>query len=251
MDEGYFINRDARMVARELREGDAASAASLLREDCQHMNPREFARLVQEASRNSGNCTLADLQIERDGDVVVRSQDGRRYNAGYLPREEASRFFPPPPVVIIDRPEHRRPPVVIIERPEHRHPPVVVMPRPDVPCQPPVVVMPRPDVHCPPPVVVMPRPHDQNRPPVIIIDRDRDRGWQPDPSRFPGRPQGGGYERRSEGPSDTMIGVVGGAVIGGVIGDGKGKNGALKGAVIGGVAGGILGHVSDEMKERR
>jgi hypothetical protein len=236
MDEGYFINRDARMAARELREGDAAGAASLLREDCQHMNPREFARLIQETTRNSGNCTLADLQIERDGDVVVRSQDGRRYNAGYLPREEACRFFPPPPVVIIDRPEHRRPPVVIIDRPEHHRPPVVVMPRPDV--------------HCPPPVVVMPRHDEHNRPPVIIIDRDRDRGWQPDPSRFPGRPQGG-YERRSEGPSDTMIGVVGGAVIGGVIGDGKGKNGALKGAVIGGVAGGILGHVSDEMKERR
>ena len=213
MDEGYFINRDARMAARELREGDAAGAASLLREDCQHMNPREFARLIQETTRNSGNCTLADLQIERDGDVVVRSQDGRRYNAGYLPREEACRFFPPPPVVIIDRPEHRRPPVVIIDRPEHHRPPVVVMPRPDV--------------HCPPPVVVMPRHDEHNRPPVIIIDRDRDRGWQPDPSRFPGRPQGG-YERRSEGPSDTMIGVVGGAVIGGVIGDGKGKNGALK-----------------------
>lgn len=236
MDEGYFINRDARMAARELREGDAEGAASLLREDCQHMNPREFARLIQETSRNSGNCTLADLQIERDGDVVVRSQDGRRYNAGYLPREEACRFLPPP-VVIIDRPEHRRPPVIVIERP-NRH------------CPPPVVVMPRPDVHCPPPVVVMPRHDEHNRPPVIIIDRDRDRGWQPDPSRFPGRPQGG-YERRSEGPSDTMIGVVGGAVIGGVIGDGKGKNGALKGAVIGGVAGGILGHVSDEMKERR
>ncbi|MFA7337417.1 MAG: glycine zipper domain-containing protein [Candidatus Obscuribacterales bacterium] len=237
MDEGYFINRDARMAARELREGDAAGAASLLREDCQHMNPREFARLIQETSYNSGNCTLADLQIERDGDVVVRSEDGRRYNAGYLPREEACRFLPPPPVVIIDRPEHRRPPVIVIERPD-RH------------CPPPVVVMPRPDVHCPPPVVVMPRHDEHNRPPVIIIDRDRDRGWQPDPSRFPGRPQGG-YERRSEGPSDTMIGVVGGAVIGGVIGDGKGKNGALKGAVIGGVAGGILGHVSDEMKERR
>ena len=28
MDEGYFINRDARMAARELREGDAAGAAS-------------------------------------------------------------------------------------------------------------------------------------------------------------------------------------------------------------------------------
>ena len=131
MDEGYFINRDARMAARELREGDAASAASLLREDCQHMNPREFSRLIQETSRNSGNCTLADLQIERDGDVVVRSQDGRRYNAGHLPCEEASRFFPPPPpVVIIERPEHRRPPVVVIERPEPHCPPPVIIRRP-------------------------------------------------------------------------------------------------------------------------
>ncbi len=225
MDEGYFINRDARMAARELREGDAASAASLLREDCQHMNPREFSRLIQETSRNSGNCTLADLQIERDGDVVVRSQDGRRYNAGHLPCEEASRFFPPPP------------PVVIIERPEHRRPPVVVMPRPDV--------------HCPPPVVVMPRHDEHNRPPVIIIDRDRDRGRQPEPCQVPERPRVGVYDRRSEGPSDTLIGVVGGAVIGGVIGDGRGKNGALKGALIGGAAGGILGHVSDEIKERR
>ncbi len=222
MDEGYFINRDARMAARELREGDAASAASLLREDCQHMNPREFSRLIQETSRNSGNCTLADLQIERDGDVVVRSQDGRRYNAGHLPCEEASRFFPPPPpVVIIERPEHRRPPVVVIERP---------------------------DTHCPPPVIIH-RPEPNCPPPVIIDNRQRE--WQPDPSRFPGRPQSGGYERRSEGPSDTLIGVVGGAVIGGVIGDGKGKNGALKGALIGGAAGGILGHVSDEIKERR
>lgn len=222
MDEGYFINRDARMAARELREGDAASAASLLREDCQHMNPREFSRLIQETSRNSGNCTLADLQIERDGDVVVRSQDGRRYNAGHLPCEEASRFFPPP-VVIIERPEHRRPPVVVIERPEPH-------------CPPPVIIR-RPEPHCPPP--------------VIIIDRDRDRGRQPEPCQVPERPRVGVYDRRSEGPSDTLIGVVGGAVIGGVIGDGRGKNGALKGALIGGAAGGILGHVSDEIKERR
>lgn len=211
MDEGYFINRDARLAAREMREGDAASAAGLLREDCQHMNPREFSRLIQETSRNSGNCALADLQIERDGDAVVRSQDGRRYNAGHLPCEEASRFFPPPPpVVIIERPEHRRPPVVVIERPEP---------------------------HCPPP--------------VIIIDRDRDRGRQPDPCQVPERPRVGVYDRRSEGPSDALIGVVGGAVIGGVIGDGRGKNGALKGALIGGAAGGILGHVADEIKERR
>ena len=221
MDEGYFINRDARLAAREMREGDAASAAGLLREDCQHMNPREFSRLIQETSRNSGNCALADLQIERDGDVVVRSQDGRRYNAGHLPREEAARFLPPPPVVIIERPEHRRPPVVVIERP---------------------------DTHCPPPVIIH-RPEPHCPPPVIIDNRQRE--WQPDPSRFPGRPQSGGYERRSEGPSDALIGVVGGAVIGGVIGDGKGKNGALKGALIGGAAGGILGHMSDEIKERR
>lgn len=242
MDEGFFINRDARIAARELQEGDAASAASLLREDCQHMNPREFAKLIQETSRNSGNCTLADLQIERDGDVVVRSQDGRRYNAGYLPREEACRFLPQRQVVIVERSEH------------HRQPPIVLT-RPDAHCPPSVEVRPRPDVMCQPPVVVMPRPHDHNRPPVIIIDDNRDRGrdrdWQPDPSRLPGRPQGGGYERNSEGPSDTLIGVIGGAVIGGVIGDGKGKNGALKGAVIGGTAGGILGHVSDEMKEKR
>jgi hypothetical protein len=232
MDEGYFINRDARMAARELREGDAASAASLLREDCQHMNPREFSRLIQETSRNSGNCTLADLQIERDGDVVVRSRDGRRYNAGHLPCEEASRFFPPP-VVIIDGPDCRRPPVVIIERQER--------------CPPPVIIH-RPEPHCPPPVIIR-RPEPHCPPPVIIDNRHRE--WQPDPSRFPGRPQSGGYERRSEGPSDALIGIVGGAVIGGVIGDGRGKNGALKGALIGGAAGGILGHVSDEIKERR
>ncbi|MFA6212652.1 MAG: glycine zipper 2TM domain-containing protein [Candidatus Obscuribacterales bacterium] len=233
MDEGHFIKRDAQIVAREMREGDAASAANLLREDCAHMNPREFSRLIQETSRNTGNCTLADLQIERDGDVVVRSQDGRRYNAGSLPREEAARFLPPPPpVVIIERPDvHRRPPVVVIERPDvHHRPPVVIMPRQPEYC-PPVVVMPRPDVH--------------RQPPVVIIDHDRD--FRPDPSRFPGRPQAG----RSDGPSDTVIGAVGGAIIGGVIGDGKGKNGALKGAVIGGTAGAILGHVSDEMKEKR
>ena len=214
MDEGYFINRDARMAARDMREGDAAGAANLLREDCQHMNPREFSKLIQETSRNSGNCTLADLQIERDGDVVVRSQDGRRYNAGFLPREEAARFLPPPPVVIIERQPQYRPPVVVIERQE--------------PCPPPVIVR-RPDVH----------PH----PPVIIIDNNRH-----DVPRYPGRPYPG---QRSEGPSDTVIGAVGGAIIGGVIGDGKGKNGALKGAVIGGTAGAILGHVSDEMKEKR
>lgn len=224
MDEGFFINRDARLAAREMREGDAASAAGLLREDCQHMNPREFSRLIQETSRNSGNCTLADLQIERDGDVVVRSQDGRRYNAGHLPCEEAARFFPPPP------------PVVIVERPEHRRPPVVVIERPDTHCPPPVILR-RPEPHCPPP--------------VIIIDRDRDRGRMPEPCQVPERPRVGVYDRRSEGPSDTLIGVVGGAVIGGVIGDGRGKNGALKGALIGGAAGGILGHVSDEIKERR
>lgn len=237
MDEGYFINRDARLAARELREGDAASAAGLLREDCQHMNPCEFSRLIQETSRNSGNCALADLQIERDGDVVVRSQDGRRYNAGHLPFEEASRFFPPPP------------PVVIIERPEHCRPPVVVIERPDTHCPPPVIIR-RPEPHCPPPVIIR-RPEPHCPPPVIIIDRDRDRGRQPEPCQVPERPRVGVYDRRSEGPSDTLIGVVGGAVIGGVIGDGRGKNGALKGALIGGAAGGILGHVSDEIKERR
>ncbi len=222
MDEGYFIDRDAKLAAREMREGDAFSAASLLKEDWQHMNPSEFARLIRKTSDDSSNCALATLQIERDGDVVVRTRNGGRFFAGHLKCEDDYHSFPPP-VVIIEHPEHRRPPVV---------------------------VMPRPDVHCPPPVVVMPRHDEHHRPPLIIIDRDRDRGRQPEPCQVPERPRVGVYDRRSEGPSDTLIGVVGGAIIGGVIGDGR-KNGALKGALIGGAAGGILGHVSDEIKERR
>lgn len=121
MNEGHFINRDARAVAHDLNTGDAASAAALLREDCANMNPREFSMLVRQASRDDGIRDLADLQIQRDGDVVVESRDGRRYQAGRLSREEAARILPPP-VEICQPPIVQRPPVVIVERP-----PVVII----------------------------------------------------------------------------------------------------------------------------
>jgi len=120
MDEGFFINREAKMVGRELEQGDPVNAANLLREDCQHMNPREFSRLVTQTANSNDRNNLANLEIERDGDVVVQANDGRRYNAGRLAYEEARRLMPEEPAVVYAERPRREPDVVIIDR-EHDH----------------------------------------------------------------------------------------------------------------------------------
>jgi len=120
-----FIEREARVVARELDNGNPQNTANLLREDCRDMTPSQFTKLVVQASRMENNGGLADLQIQRDGDVVVHGRDGRRYNAGRIPAEDACRINPPPPVVIIERPRyeppHCQPDVIIIDRDRDRH----------------------------------------------------------------------------------------------------------------------------------
>jgi len=131
MDEGFFIRRDAQIVGAELREGQSALAAATLREDCDHMNPREFASLLRQSIQNEG-CKLTKIELNYDGNVSVRSQDGRHIPAGHLPQRELAEFLPPPPPP--------RPPVIIIERPRE-------YPRP-----------------CPPPVII----HEQPRGHVII-----------------------------------------------------------------------------------
>lgn len=128
MDEGFFIRRDAQIVGAELREGHGMAAAANLREDCEHMNPREFSSLVRQAIKNEGPCSLAKIELCYDGNVMVRSQDGRHIPAGRLPQCEMADLLPPPPrppVVIIERPrEYPRPcpepPIIIREQPRER-----------------------------------------------------------------------------------------------------------------------------------
>jgi hypothetical protein len=193
MNEGHFINRDARAVAHDLNTGDAASAAALLREDCANMNPREFSMLVRQASRDDGIRDLADLQIQRDGDVVVESRDGRRYHAGRLPREEAARLLPPP-VEICQPPIVHRPPVVIVERP---------------------------------PVVIIDNGHDHGRPPQRGYEQPRplDRNY---PRQQDGHSDAvigalggaviGGVIGDGKGKNGALKGAVVGGVAGGLLG---------------------------------
>jgi hypothetical protein len=98
MDDAFFISRDARCVANELQHGDAAGAATRLREDCAHMSPREFSNLVSETSADRAPGSLSDLALYSNGQVTVRSQDGTQIPAGQLPPPEMARLLPPPPV---------------------------------------------------------------------------------------------------------------------------------------------------------
>lgn len=105
MDDAFFISRDARYVANELQQGDAAGAANRLREDCAHMNPGEFSQLLRETKADHAPDTLASIMLYRNGQVTVRSQDGRQFTAGNLPPLEMQGLvFPPPPPNIIRSP---------------------------------------------------------------------------------------------------------------------------------------------------
>jgi hypothetical protein len=104
MDDAFFINRDAQCVASELQRGDAAGAANLLREDCQHMDPREFSSLLRHTkgdqdaiSSHTGSAPLAGITLYRDGEVRVTSQDKQQYAAGQLPPMEIADLMAPPP----------------------------------------------------------------------------------------------------------------------------------------------------------
>jgi hypothetical protein len=104
MDNTFFINRDAQCVANELQHGDAAGAANLLRQDCMHMDPNEFAGLVRQTkgdqnaiARHTGNAPLAGITLYRDGQVAVSSPDGHQIAAGQLPPMEIANLMNPSP----------------------------------------------------------------------------------------------------------------------------------------------------------
>ncbi len=129
-----FIEREAKFVANAVDCIDPQRTANILRQNCQDMTPGQFTSLVLKTARMEDNGGLADLHIQRDGDVVLHGRDGRRYNAGRIPVEEACRIVPLPPVVIVERPRHepprRQPDVIIIDRDrdrdrdrDHRHDP--------------------------------------------------------------------------------------------------------------------------------
>jgi hypothetical protein len=125
MDEAFFINRDARLIASELQQGDAANAACRLREDCAHMNPGEFSSLLRQTKANEMPGNLSDIALYRNGQVTVRSQDGSQQLAGQLPPREMAALLPPPPPPIVEV----RPPVVEL-RPPYYGPPGYCPPEP-------------------------------------------------------------------------------------------------------------------------
>lgn len=114
MDDAFFINRDAHIVANELQNGDSTNAACRLREDCAHMNPREFSNLLRQTSAYEAPGHLSDLTLYRNGQVMVRSLDGSQIGAGQLPPQEMAELIPPvplpcPPVVEVRPPYYGQP----------------------------------------------------------------------------------------------------------------------------------------------
>ena len=125
MPEPTFTSMEAQIVARDLQTGHSDQAANRLREDCANLAPRDFANLLCVAKQDAGPNALSAMALYENGQVVVRSQDGRQAPAGQLPQYEVARLLPPPPP-----PVECPPPAVQVfvpgPRPEYCPPPAQV-----------------------------------------------------------------------------------------------------------------------------